>query len=174
MKIISAIIISSVIFFSSGCDFPDGVKKAQKVVNTLDEAMITAEPIVSLLEREIPGWDGMSEEKKVKIINTMLNVESGTEKISGIARAIGAVIPSSRPYTDGVANIALLIGTLAGSLMAFIKNRKAKKLEAVAVSQMKAGEQIRDFGKIAKSASSIAGVSVEAEKLYQKHIIGNA
>jgi len=169
-SLIAAITLSAILLLSFGCDFPEGMSTAAKIVYSLDEAMVTANPIVALLEKEVPGWEGMSEDKKVQIINTCLSVEGGATKASGIAQAIGAFFPAAKPVTDGAVQVMLLLSTLAGGIGAFVKNRKAKKTEAVAIAAMKAGDEMKDYGKTVVANAAKSGVLVEANKIYKENI----
>jgi len=169
-RLLSALLISLVLVVCSGCGFPEDMKKVSHVVYTIEDAMVTAEPIVTLLEKEVPGWEGMPEAQQLKIINTCLSVESGTTKLSGIAQVIGSFIPAAKPITDGAVQILLLISTAAASIGAFIKNRKAKKVKAVAVAVMKAGDKTKDFGKKVIAEATAAEVETEARKIYTAEV----
>ena len=173
-SLITAITLSAILFLSSGCDFPEGMATAAKIVYSLDEAMVTANPIVALLEKEVPGWEGLSEDKKVQIINTCLSVEGGATKASGIAQAIGAFFPAAKPITDGAVQVMLLLSTLAGGIGAFVKNRKAKKAVAVAVAVMKAGDETKDFGKMVIDKTTNAGVAELTHKIYTAEVKAKA
>jgi len=169
MKTLSAVLISLTLLISSSCDFDSFLGKADKYEIAGEKSLATADPIVTALENAIPGWEGMDVEKQDRIVQACQKAVIGGEKLDKVLTLIKTFAPSTKPFMDGAQGIIGLLSSALLSVGVFIKHRKAKTAEKVAVAQMVAGEDVGGFGRLAKTASINMGIGKEAEALYQSN-----
>jgi len=167
MKTLTTVLISLSIIFASGCDFDDVFDKVKDKEQVVEQSLAIADPIVSALEASIPEWEGMNAETQSKIVDACQKAVIGGEKLDKVLEVIETFVPVTKPYLDGAQGIIGLISSALLSVGLFIKNRKAKTAEKIAVAQMVAGEDVSGFGVLARAAAASMDVGADAEALYK-------
>jgi len=158
-------ILASVI--SSGCEFSVGLAKAEKYAGAVDSAIHNSEGPVSALESAVPGYQGADPVAMGRAVLVADKTGEIASKVQAGAQSVGALVPAAKPVADGVAGVAGIIGGLAVSIGAFLRNRKIRKVAAAA---MKAGDSKHGFGADVTAEAKAAGVADLAEKIYKEDV----
>jgi len=116
------------------------------------------------------GFDGFDQSKLDKVAARLKQTEKYAGQANKALLAAKVLLGSSNPYVGTGVAIASGLSALAGVLSAFVSNRKKKRAEAVAVAVMTGVNKIPLVGEKINSATMAAGVTNEAQALYQKHI----
>ena len=167
-KALLTIIVSCVLLCSVGCDIDEQAQIKDKI-KILEMAIEKSEKPVSAVE-EATGFDGFDKSKVEEIEKRVAQAGRIAEQSSKILTAAKVLVGNSNPYVGVGISVATSLAGLAGVMSSFLKNRKLKKTEAVAVAVMKAADPVIGIGKKINKETLDAGVANEAQELYQKHV----
>lgn len=161
----------------TGCDVNEVIQAVKGKEKAIVNAMDTADPIVSMLENAVPGWEGMNAKEQNKIVSVCRAIQERGGSIQEIMAMVGTMFPPAKPFTSSASSIIGLIALAAGAVERFTAHRKSKQVKAeseinraIAVTALKAGEKVHGYGKAITEIKN-GQASVDAvEELYRAEV----